>query len=253
MDYTEQHQVYSRAQFGMDHAILTLELAANHGNHETGVSYNISVVPQVELVFTDSAIIQLRVAYSIVYNVNITRTLCGQYTTTTTLELSYGEQCTCIIIINIIVNDNYYCIYHQTGTRMRSTCTVISCPWHAWGWLTLITEICLIIPSPILKMLIPDNIIFTTARCGYPLAADNSLRITGYHSPGATITFSCPPGKTLVGPNTTTCKENGEWEPDPQIEGVKCAGECMNCMQSKHRLSYNTILIIWASRGIYIL
>ena len=70
----------------------------------------------------------------------------------------------------------------------------------------------------------------TAAKCGYPLDADNFLRITGYHNPpleGATVTFSCPPGKILTGPNRTTCMGNGEWEPDPRIEGIKCAGECM--------------------------
>ena len=73
------------------------------------------------------------------------------------------------------------------------------------------------------------NVMFITiaAKCGYPLVADNSPRITGYHDPaleGATLTFSCPPGKILTGPNMTICMKNGEWEPDPQVEGIKCAG-----------------------------
>ena len=25
--------------------------------------------------------------------------------------------------------------------------------------------------------------------------------------------FSCPPGMVLIGPNSSTCTENGEWEP----------------------------------------
>ena len=33
---------------------------------------------------------------------------------------------------------------------------------------------------------------------------------------GANVTFFCPPGLVLTGPNTTTCMENGEWEPDPR-------------------------------------
>ena len=54
--------------------------------------------------------------------------------------------------------------------------------------------------------------------------------MTGYHSPalaGTTVIFSCPPGRIFTGPNMTTCMENGEWEPNPQMEGIKCAGDCM--------------------------
>ena len=39
---------------------------------------------------------------------------------------------------------------------------------------------------------------------------------------GATFNFSCPPGLVLIGPNSTTCMGNGEWEPDPSE--VTCAG-----------------------------
>ena len=67
-----------------------------------------------------------------------------------------------------------------------------------------------------------------SARCEYPLVADSSVRIAGYLNPaleGTTIIFSCPPGKLLIGPDTTTCMENGEWEPNVGIGGVMCAGE----------------------------
>ena len=37
---------------------------------------------------------------------------------------------------------------------------------------------------------------------------------------GTTIKFSCPPGLVITGPNSATCTENGEWEPDPS--GVTC-------------------------------
>ena len=40
---------------------------------------------------------------------------------------------------------------------------------------------------------------------------------------GITFTFRCPPGRALVGPNSTTCTETGEWEPDPS-EAV-CTGK----------------------------
>ena len=39
---------------------------------------------------------------------------------------------------------------------------------------------------------------------------------------GTNITFSCPPGLVLSGPNTSTCMENGEWE--PTSEEVECKG-----------------------------
>ena len=65
--------------------------------------------------------------------------------------------------------------------------------------------------------------------CGRPLqnatSLDDILMITGYVEPameGATVTFECPPQYVLIGPNTTTCMENGEWEPDP-LE-VECNG-----------------------------
>ena len=37
---------------------------------------------------------------------------------------------------------------------------------------------------------------------------------------GSTVRFSCPPELVLVGPNSATCTENGEWEPDPS--GLMC-------------------------------
>ena len=40
--YTEQLEVYTRAQFGTDNATVTLEWAANQ---EASVSYNVSIVP----------------------------------------------------------------------------------------------------------------------------------------------------------------------------------------------------------------
>ena len=82
----------------MNNATVTLELASNHSNQETtlvaGVSYNISIVPRVDLMFINSAVAQLRVIYNVKYNVSIVKTICGRYTTTTTLKLSYGEWCT---------------------------------------------------------------------------------------------------------------------------------------------------------------
>ena len=72
--------------------------------------------------------------------------------------------------------------------------------------------------------------VFCTANCGYPLQAsghefNNSLRITGYEPPmlvGSNISLSCHPEYVLIGPNISTCLENGEWVPDPKE--VQCGG-----------------------------
>ena len=82
--------MYTRAHFGTDNVTVTLELIANQ---EAGVSYDVSVVPQVLSEFIDSTVVQLRVAYNAIYNVNIVSTLCGQHFATTMLEISYGESC----------------------------------------------------------------------------------------------------------------------------------------------------------------
>ena len=68
-----------------------------------------------------------------------------------------------------------------------------------------------------------------TAKCGHPLhqSADNdSVTVIGYRDPaveGTNVTFSCSPGLVLTGPSTTTCMDNGQWEPDPRE--VKCKGD----------------------------
>ena len=43
--------------------------------------------------------------------------------------------------------------------------------------------------------------------------------VMGYEDPaleGENITFTCPTGAILAGPNSATCAQNGEWEPDPR-------------------------------------
>ena len=48
-------------------------------------------------------------------------------------------------------------------------------------------------------------------------------KVVGYDNlliEGSTITFSCPPGSMLIGPNSATCTDSGEWEPDPS--GLMC-------------------------------
>ena len=40
---------------------------------------------------------------------------------------------------------------------------------------------------------------------------------------GSIVTFSCPPGFELIGPDTATCTENGKWEPDPSVLICNCS------------------------------
>ena len=40
---------------------------------------------------------------------------------------------------------------------------------------------------------------------------------------GQLITYTCPPGFTLTGPNGSVCTGNGEWEPNPGK--VDCIGD----------------------------
>ena len=69
-----------------------------------------------------------------------------------------------------------------------------------------------------------------TTTCSYPIsaisgAANDSMTVIGYVEPameGATVAFKCPTQYVLIGPNTTTCMGNGEWEPDPRE--VECKG-----------------------------
>ena len=40
---------------------------------------------------------------------------------------------------------------------------------------------------------------------------------------GQFVTYTCPPGIILTGPNASVCTGNGEWEPDPR-DMVACIG-----------------------------
>ena len=63
--------------------------------------------------------------------------------------------------------------------------------------------------------------------CGNPedLIGD-SVTVSGYTPPaveGTTVSFHCPPGAVLHGINSSTCMENGEWE--PATNEVKCSSQ----------------------------
>ena len=62
--------------------------------------------------------------------------------------------------------------------------------------------------------------------CGNPEELiGNSVTVSGYTPPaveGTTITFHCSPGAVLNGINSSTCMENGEWE--PALFDISCTG-----------------------------
>ena len=41
---------------------------------------------------------------------------------------------------------------------------------------------------------------------------------------GTNITFTCPPGLLLSGPNALMCMGNGKWGPDLDAKRVMCKG-----------------------------
>ena len=56
--------------------------------------------------------------------------------------------------------------------------------------------------------------------CRHPvLSGDSMLTVTDYGDllviNGTTVSFGCSSGLMLVGVKSTTCRENGDWEPDP--------------------------------------
>ena len=79
-------------------------------------------------------------------------------------------------------------------------------------------------------------------KCTNPMQLTNA-RTVGYEDPtleGRNITFTCAPGQILNGSNSSTCKGNEEWEPDPGE--VACIGEdlILHCI-------YLQCAMIWSS------
>ncbi|MCG8620954.1 MAG: CCP domain-containing protein [Proteobacteria bacterium] len=61
--------------------------------------------------------------------------------------------------------------------------------------------------------------------CDAPVLQPNVQAIVNYSQlliEGTTLMFTCLPGLTLSGPNTTTCLGNGQWIPNPDL--IKCKG-----------------------------
>ena len=67
-------------------------------------------------------------------------------------------------------------------------------------------------------------VILYVAKCSYPVVGLGVL-VMEYSDPaleGASVTFGCSPGLVLMGTNTSTCMENGQWTPDPG--NMSCEG-----------------------------
>ena len=56
-----------------------------------------------------------------------------------------------------------------------------------------------------------------------------SLDVQDYREPaivGTTISFNCSqPEEVLIGPDTVTCMDDGQWEPDPHQIQISCKGD----------------------------
>ena len=57
----------------------------------------------------------------------------------------------------------------------------------------------------------PDLLLLISSNDSVPPRIENQIDLP---LEGSTITFSCPPGLVLTGPNSAICTRNGEWEPD---------------------------------------
>ena len=74
-----------------------------------------------------------------------------------------------------------------------------------------------------------NNITHIIVTCDHPptqLFCGPVVVVMGSGSPpieGQFITYTCPPGFILTGPNVSVCTENREWEPDPG--DVECIGD----------------------------
>ena len=80
------------------------------------------------------------------------------------------------------------------------------------------------------------GIIIALANCEDPelylsTVNDSLPNIEDYYGENIVITFSCPPGFMLVGPNSATCTRNGEWEPN--LTGVMCSNSTGNQFMSQ--------------------
>ena len=57
----------------------------------SGLTYNINVLPSALVRFRRSTSVDITAAYNTLYNVSVVPSLCGEYGTTTSFKLNFGE------------------------------------------------------------------------------------------------------------------------------------------------------------------
>ena len=88
--------------FGTNSVTATLEWI-----QESGVTYNISIFPQVPVEMLRISSVQLTLLYNTDYNATVVAILCRQNNVTTTIPLRYGEILSMHVTYNtIIMNTN---------------------------------------------------------------------------------------------------------------------------------------------------
>ena len=72
--------------FGQDSITVILKWTS-----EDSVSYNVRVVPEVDVIFNGTECVQLMLTYNMLYTVSLEATQCGGDATSTTIELNYSK------------------------------------------------------------------------------------------------------------------------------------------------------------------
>ena len=58
---------------------------------QSGVAYNVTITPQVPIVWVSGTSVKVRVDYNINYNLTISATLCGQNGVDNTIKIFFGK------------------------------------------------------------------------------------------------------------------------------------------------------------------
>lgn len=86
--------------------------------------------------------------------------------------------------------------------------------------------------------------------CEHPFinkSLESSLFIVNYSEPavvGTTVSFKCSKqGPKLLGPNTTTCMNDGQWEPDPNQLSIN--NYCKGMVKINSKDHDNLCCVLW--------
>ena len=187
IQYTPTSSI-SKVNYGADSVTVTVEWIQAELPH---IMYYTAVSPSVPVVLIGNTSRQLTILYNIKYNFSVEATTPCRPNATAFITLNYGEVPAYTI--------SWHCIYMISH--------IIQIP-TTLAWLYYVA-----------KCERPELIPVCTTSCNsVPTIMgidDNDIRVEGN-----TITFSCPPGLELVGPNSATCTGNGEWGPD--LSGLMC-------------------------------